>query len=259
MPKEDDTLQSAIENMDDEDMLDASRVDENIDGRLLEDEIEERQSIARASNYDERIKDALQFLKMNEENVLSPTGLQTYSPKMLKIFENIDDDSFVGSHLIYSQFRTLEGIGIFKLVLEANGFHELRVRKNASQEYVLDIPTDKIVKGKMFTLYTGTETREEKEIVRNIFNGNMKVLSTTLQNQLREVNENNLRGELVKIFMITASGAEGISLKNVRYVHIMEPYWHPVRANQVIGRARRICSHSELPKEEANADTEPKE
>ena len=48
--------------------------------------------------------------------------------------------------------------------------------------------------------------------------------------------------------MITSSGAEGISLKNVRFVHIMEPYWHPVRIEQVIGRARRICSHSELEK-----------
>ena len=47
--------------------------------------------------------------------------------------------------------------------------------------------------------------------------------------------------------MITASGAEGISLKNTRYVHIIEPYWHPVRVNQVIGRARRICSHEKLP------------
>ena len=49
--------------------------------------------------------------------------------------------------------------------------------------------------------------------------------------------------------MITASGAEGISLKNTRYVHIIEPYWHPVRTEQVIGRARRICSHQELPPE----------
>ena len=47
--------------------------------------------------------------------------------------------------------------------------------------------------------------------------------------------------------MITASGAEGISLKNVRYVHVTEPYWHPVRMQQVIGRARRICSHQDLP------------
>ena len=52
--------------------------------------------------------------------------------------------------------------------------------------------------------------------------------------------------------MITSSGAEGISLKNVRYVHIMEPYWHPVRMEQVIGRARRICSHEELPADERN-------
>jgi hypothetical protein len=27
----------------------------------------------------------------------------------------------------------------------------------------------------------------------------------------------------------------------------MEPYWHPVRTEQVIGRARRICSHKDLP------------
>jgi hypothetical protein len=28
----------------------------------------------------------------------------------------------------------------------------------------------------------------------------------------------------------------------------MEPYWHPSRIDQVIGRARRICSHQDLPK-----------
>ena len=49
--------------------------------------------------------------------------------------------------------------------------------------------------------------------------------------------------------MITSSGAEGITLKNTRFVHIMEPYWHPVRMEQVIGRARRICSHQDLPEE----------
>ena len=52
--------------------------------------------------------------------------------------------------------------------------------------------------------------------------------------------------------MITSSGAEGINLKNTRYVHIIEPYWHPVRVEQVIGRARRICSHQDLPLSERN-------
>ena len=62
----------------------------------------------------------------------------------------------------------------------------------------------------------------------------------------------NIFGSIIKVFMITASGAEGISLKNVRYVHIVEPYWHPVRREQVIGRARRICSHEDLPVEMRN-------
>jgi len=56
-------------------------------------------------------------------------------------------------------------------------------------------------------------------------------------------------GEIIKIFMITSSGAEGINLKNTRYVHIVEPYWHMVRPEQVVGRARRICSHQDLPVE----------
>ena len=34
----------------------------------------------------------------------------------------------------------------------------------------------------------------------------------------------------------------------------MEPYWHPVRTKQVIGRARRICSHQDLPEELRTVD-----
>jgi hypothetical protein len=55
--------------------------------------------------------------------------------------------------------------------------------------------------------------------------------------------------------MITQSGAEGISLSNVRQVHIMEPYWNKVRTDQVKGRAIRICSHADLPPEERVVDT----
>ena len=52
--------------------------------------------------------------------------------------------------------------------------------------------------------------------------------------------------------MITQSGAEGISLKNVRRVLIMEYFWNSVRINQVIGRAVRTCSHEQLPLKDRN-------
>ena len=54
-------------------------------------------------------------------------------------------------------------------------------------------------------------------------------------------------GRLIKAILITAAGREGISLKNVRHVHILEPYWNSVALDQIIGRARRICSHIDMP------------
>jgi hypothetical protein len=199
------------------------------------------------SLYDKAVTLALQKLDTNKDKYLTPEALQIYSPKFLNILENIKDESHVGLHLVYSQFRTLEGIGILKLILEANGFTQFKLVKEGDKwkigisEEDKDKPT--------FALYTGTESTEEKEIVRNIFNGNWKLLSPEISSVLQAKANNNMYGEIIKVFMITASGAEGISLENVRYVHITEPYWHPVRIEQVIGRARRICSHQNLPEE----------
>ena len=168
------------------------------------------------------------------------------------MLENLQNPSHVGLHLVYSQFRTLEGIGILKLVLEHNGFAQFKVKQTAGV-WSLNISEEDMSKPK-FVLYTGTETAEEKEIVRNIFNGLWDVIPTTLVEPLKKMSPNNNLGEIIRIFMITASGAEGISLKNVRFVHITEPYWHPVRTEQVIGRARRICSHKDLPEDLQTVD-----
>jgi hypothetical protein len=72
--------------------------------------------------YADRIIYALKYLQDHSDEYLSSEGLKTYSPKFLNILENLTDAENVGLHLIYSQFRTIEGIGILKLILEANGF-----------------------------------------------------------------------------------------------------------------------------------------
>ncbi len=238
---------AVLEETADEDMIDAAdaqQLEDNVDGRYDGDDIDAT-DMAEVASYEERIKTALASLDADKERFLSPDGLETYSPKFLNILENIKDVDHRGLHLIYSQFRTLEGVGILKLVLEANGFARFKVRKDLDQ-WRLDIA--EADRGKpMFALYTGTETPEEKEIIRNVFNSTWKYVPSSLATELRAISSNNLYGEIIKVLMITASGAEGISLRNVRYVHITEPYWHPVRLQQVIGRARRICSHNELP------------
>ncbi len=196
------------------------------------------------SNYNEQLITALKLLEDNGREFLSDVGLQKYSPKFLNILENLQDPKYKGLHLVYSQFRTLEGIGILRLVLLYNGFKEFKLKKDQNGLWTCDINNDKLPR---FALYTGTEEEEEKELMRNIYNGDWELIPSNLRTQLSSIAKDNKLGEIIKIFMITSSGAEGISLKNTRYVHITEPYWHPVRIEQVIGRARRICSHYNLP------------
>jgi hypothetical protein len=198
------------------------------------------------STYASRIQTEMNYLRDNAAKYLTPKGLETYSPKFLHVLDNLKDPDFRGLHLIYTQFRTIEGIGVLKLILDANGFTQFKIKKDEADIWRLTIPEDK--RGMpTYALYTGTETDEEKEIIRNIYNGNWSSVPDTITSEISRISTNNLYGEIIKVLMITASGAEGISLKNTRYVHIIEPYWHPVRIEQVIGRARRICSHQELP------------
>jgi hypothetical protein len=219
-------------------------VEDDREGEIEGDEVLE---VLGGVTYKSQLDNALKNIEEHSNDFLTPEALQTYSPKFLNILENIQDPEHQGLHLVYSQFRTAEGIGIFSLVLEKNGFARFRIKKNHFNVWEIDI--SEVDEGKpTYALYTGTETSEEKEMLRHIYNGEWDQIPDSISSVLKSKYRNNNMGEVIKVFMITSSGSEGINLRNTRYVHIMEPYWHPVRSEQVIGRARRICSHKDLPK-----------
>jgi hypothetical protein len=198
------------------------------------------------TTYMERLQNKLKEMEQHSNDYFTPEALQIFSPKFLHVIENIQDPEHQGLHLVYSQFRTAEGIGLFTLVLNKNGFTQFKIKKNSLGLWEINIPQED--RGKpTYALYTGTETVEEKEIVRKIYNGEWDDIPDSISNELKKSYRNNNMGEVIKVFMITSSGSEGINLRNTRYVHLMDPYWHPVRSEQVIGRARRICSHKDLP------------
>ena len=310
-----------------------------------------------AQLYRKAIDAALKELQADAAKYFSKDALRKYSPKFLQILENVQDPALAGLHLLYSQFRTVEGIEIFARVLEYNGFAQFKIVQNPSRAWHLAVAPEDMDKPK-FVLYTGTEGKDEKEIIRNVFNSNWDMVPSELRQEVMDMPDvvfptrrrltankcannpkkkatkrlkmkggkggkgtrkknkpsaaampggvvsgaaadepgaaadepgasadepsaekpgaekpsaekpsaekpsaslsaaarapkqtNNHMGEIIKLFMITASGAEGISLKSVRYVHLTEPYWNPIRLEQVIGRARRICSHEFLPDE----------
>ena len=199
--------------------------------------------------YKEQLRLKIIEMRENAEDYFSREALQSHSPKFLNILENILDDEYEGLHLLYSQFRSVEGIALFCEILDFNGFAQFKLNKNTEGIWSVENKPEDIGK-KRYALYTGTETTEEKEIIRRIYNGEWdKKVPSNIVSELNKISNNNNYGEIIKLLMITSSGSEGINLRNTRYVHIMEPYWHPVRTEQVIGRARRICSHKSLPKQ----------
>jgi hypothetical protein len=230
--------------------------DELVESELIDGDSVEDGAIAAAktSSYKKRIEETLKNLSDRADEFLEEAALTTYSPKILRILANLGDPENRGLHLIYSQFRTLEGIGILRIIFLANGYAEIGVKRvNNTWELVLPEPRD--MDKPRFMLYTGTESAEEREVLRNLYNGDWSEFPEAMQetlNNLATKNKKNTLGEIVKIIMITGSSAEGINLRNTRFVHLMEPFWHMVRLQQVIGRARRYKSHLELPEDMRN-------
>lgn len=65
----------------------------------------------------------------------------------------------------------------------------------------------------------------------------------------------NAHGDIITVLLITSTGAESLDLKNIRFVHILEPYWTFGRIQQVKYRGIRSNSHVDLPPEEKNVAT----
>ena len=189
----------------------------------------------------------LEKIKANPARYLTESALATYSPKMLKLLKNLQESLGTGDvrrcQLLYSNFRNLEGLGIFSAILNANGWQEYKLTKEANQ-WIEDpsMDPDKPAYG----FFTGSEDIDQREYARQIFNARY---SDDFPPSLKQSVESAPKKKMC-LFMITAAGAEGITLENVRHVHIMEPHWNPARHDQVIGRAIRICSHARLPVEE---------
>jgi hypothetical protein len=65
----------------------------------------------------------------------------------------------------------------------------------------------------------------------------------------------NAHGELCMMLLVSSTGAEGLDLKRVRHIHIMEPYWNWGRIQQIIFRGVRADSHIDLPQAEKNVQS----
>jgi len=158
--------------------------------------------------------------------------LYSYSPKFVTCIFNIFKSK--GPVLVYSNYVEMEGLQIFKIYLNFFGFIDFH--KDSEIKYPNLNITGKYDNFR-YIEYHGAIDRPIREQNKKIFN-----------------NIENIYGRVVKIIMLSPAGAEGITLKNTRQVHILEPFWNEARIEQIMGRAVRFCVHKDLPLDERNVD-----
>lgn len=229
----------------------------------MSDNLATGETIGEAVQISEKERDrmlkskVLQFFRTNSDKYLNMDNgsLAKFSPKYLKMIQNIVKSP--GTALVYSQFITLIGLYTFAIALDQTGeFQQFKIRK-VDEMWELEEGFDP--KKKSYVFYSGKEDRELRKIYVNIFNSRWNQLDGScdrLISQLKKYygEEENLYGKAIRLFMTTRTGAEGLDLKQIRQVHIMEPYWQPVLMDQVIGRAVRTKSHERLPESERNVE-----
>ena len=168
------------------------------------------------------------FLTSKYKTNILTKDLPKYSCKLYSLMENInkrdaleENGQGIGKIFIYSNYVDFGGTSLIKLLLSENKYYEYPSRK----EY------------RSFVVFDGKTSINERERYKRIFNS-----------------PENKNGKLIRIIVGSPMISEGITLKEVRQVHILEPSWNMSSINQIIGRAVRNYSHHLLDPEERNVE-----
>lgn len=143
---------------------------------------------------------------------LTGDKLDKYSVKFGKILRRIKRAGTGTKVFVYSGFAAYGGILSLAAVLEANGYSKWGSGAGTSS--------------KTYAVWSSRETPVHKDRIRDAFNDPMSGLDLLLG---------------------SPSIREGVSLRRVEQIHILEPYWNMSRIQQVIGRGSRFCAHADLP------------
>ena len=195
-------------------------------------------------------KGSFEYKSKQYGNIFSRNEIGKYSCKIKNILDSIVSPEGViadGILLIYSQYID-GGLIPVALALEEMGF--ARYGDNTKNLFKV-APSPKI---DVRTMKPKVEKETFIPARYAMITGDIR-LSPNNDYEVKGVtNEDNKNGNKVKVILISKAGSEGIDLKFIRQVHILEPWYNMNRIEQIIGRAVRNFSHKDLPFEKRNVE-----
>ena len=192
------------------------------------------------------------YRKYIQEPIFDIENIGAISTKIKNLLGGLQQSKSNGIIFIYTEFLP-SGIFPLAFALEHMGFEkysgnmldypEWKKGEKYTKKEPIDYEWDPISAKKK------TPFKRAKYIV---LSGN-KNFSPNNEDEIKALtSERNQNGENIKIVIGNVVASEGLDLKNVREIHILDPWFHLSRIEQIIGRGIRFCSHIKLEKPERN-------
>ena len=181
-------------------------------------------------------------LLQSHGKIFSPPEIGKYSAKIAEVCDIIRRS--VGTVLVYSKYiggglvpmaLALESMGLERVGFDASGTGDVQTLPLFETP---PVPVGAGKKRQRYMMITGDRHYS--------------------QNNRRDLeyfnNPGNMYGAMVRVVLISDSGAEGLDFKCLRQIHILDAWYNMNRIEQTIGRAVRNKSHCRLPLAERNVE-----
>ena len=181
--------------------------------------------------------------------IFSREIIGNYSAKIKNILDSIylpeTDRESEGVILIYSQYID-GGLIPTALALEEMGF--TRYGDNTKPLFK-NRPTEVV---DVRTMKPPTDKKNFMPARYSMITGDTRLSPNNVFEVKGLTNDDNKYGNKVKVVLVSKAGSEGIDLKFIRQIHVLEPWYNLNRIEQIIGRGVRNFSHKDLDFEKRN-------
>lgn len=183
---------------------------------------------------------------------LAVDELQGYAPKIATVIKRIE--TTIGVCFVYTRFVRMGAIP-FILALEANGYTPYGRRLGYLSDGM------QVEGGRRCALCSGREKDHEPHAfepadfvpAKYVLLTGDKTLSPKKDDHIQDEKQAaNKDGGIIKVVVGSSVASEGVDLKFIREIHILEGWFHLNKTEQIVGRGIRTCSHALLPKEKRN-------
>lgn len=220
-------------------------------------------------NYDENeikdlLKDKISYFKNNDTTeypAITYHEIEFYmTPQYYELYKGIEDKNAENLDIMY---RNADLQVFYNGLRRAVNYIDENIT-SPKIEWTIDFVKKSVKNKHKVLIYSNwlksgskiIQERLDKEKIEWVeINGSMtppkRKLALTKYNGTEK---NKYKDNKISVLFISSAGAEGLDLKNTRYIIILEPHWNNEKIKQVVGRGARFRSHIFLPKSEQKVD-----